>query len=201
MPKTQMDYSKGFIYRLVCKDLSVKELYVGSSTNFRQRKSSHKSRCTKEGNRKYHYNVYQYIRDNGGWDNWDMIEIEKYPCNDEHELAKRERYWIEELKASLNTSIPTRTKQELMNTTEYKQYKKEYDSERNKNPEVIKKRKEQQKKYNEENKEKIAKQKKEYNKERRKIKISCECGSIIKKEYISKHYKTIKHQNFIKSQE
>ena len=199
MPKKPIDYSKAFIYRLVCKDLSVKEFYIGSSTNFRQRKSSHKSRCTKEGNKKYHYKVYKYMRNNGGWDNWDMVLLEKYPCNDEHELAKRERYWIEELKSSLNCLIPSRTKQETMNTTEYKQNKKEYDRERNKNPEVMEKRKEQMKKYNKENKQHIAEQKKIYAKERRKIKISCECGSIIKKEAISKHYKTIKHQNYIQS--
>ena len=29
------------------------------------------------------------MRDNGGWQNWSMIEIEKYPCNDQQEATKR----------------------------------------------------------------------------------------------------------------
>jgi hypothetical protein len=53
--------------------------------------------------------VYQCIRDNGGWINWSMIEIEKYKCNDKYEAEKRERYYIEDMKATLNQTIPTRT--------------------------------------------------------------------------------------------
>jgi hypothetical protein len=26
--------------------------------------------------------VYSTIRENGGWNNWSMVEIEKYPCKD-----------------------------------------------------------------------------------------------------------------------
>ena len=37
------------------------------------------------------------IRKNGGWENWCMIEIEKYPCNDKNEAKARERYWLETL--------------------------------------------------------------------------------------------------------
>ena len=39
-----------------------------------------------------------------------MIEIEKYPCNDKNEACKRERHWIEILKANLNIQIPSRTR-------------------------------------------------------------------------------------------
>lgn len=47
--------------------------------------------------------LYNTIRTNGGWDNWDMIEIEKCPCNDANEAHGRERYYIEQLNATLNT--------------------------------------------------------------------------------------------------
>ena len=30
------------------------------------------------------------IRENGDWNNWSMIEIEKYPCNDDNEARARE---------------------------------------------------------------------------------------------------------------
>ena len=40
------------------------------------------------------------IRENEGWNNWSMIEIEKYPCNDKNEACARERYWYELLNAN-----------------------------------------------------------------------------------------------------
>lgn len=57
------------------------------------------------------------MRANGGWDNWDMVEIEKYNATDKQDLHKRERYHIETLKAVLNCELPGRT---------IKEYKKEY---------------------------------------------------------------------------
>jgi len=43
MPKQKIDYSKGLIYKLVCRDVTVKDAYVGSTTNFDQRKGGHKT--------------------------------------------------------------------------------------------------------------------------------------------------------------
>ena len=50
-----------------------------------------------------------------------MIEIEKYEATDKHDLIKRERYWIETLKPSLNTQIPTRTYKEWAQTDKVKE--------------------------------------------------------------------------------
>jgi hypothetical protein len=47
------------------------------------------------------------IRENEGWNNWSMIEIEKYPCNDKNKACARERYWYELLNANMNTYCPT----------------------------------------------------------------------------------------------
>ena len=211
MPKKPIDYSKGFIYRLVCKDLSVKEIYVGSSTNFRQRKAQHKCSCTKEGNRDYYCKVYEYIRNNGGWDNWDMVLLEKYPCNDKYELTKRERYWTEELKASLNSNVPSRTQEEYYE--EHKEYldnkkreweKKNYEKikEKRNTPEGKERKRISDKKYRDKNIDKI----KEYDRKRtkksqeqNKQKITCSCGLILTKGNIAAHRKTKKHQNYIQS--
>ena len=57
----------------------------------------------------YNIFVYQFIRDKGGWDEWVMIPIEVFPCNDKKELEVRERHHIELLKPKLNKNIPTRT--------------------------------------------------------------------------------------------
>ena len=39
------------------------------------------------------------IRDNGGFEMFRMIELEKYPCKDKREAEKRECELIKELKA------------------------------------------------------------------------------------------------------
>ena len=110
MTKTNIDYSKTIIYKIVCNDLNVKEIYVGHTTDFTKRKNHHKHYCN-SGNTKR--SVYEYIRQNGGWMNWSMLEIEKYSCKDGNEARTRERHWIETLKANLNCTIPIRTEIEI----------------------------------------------------------------------------------------
>ena len=112
MTKKPIDYSKTLIYKIVCNDLNVKDLYVGSTTDFRKRKTRHKSDCNNQNSKKYKFNVYQFIRDNGGFDNWTMVLVEKYPCETSLEKLKRERYWYETLGATLNKQVPSQTQQE-----------------------------------------------------------------------------------------
>ena len=112
MPKKAIDFSKTIIYKIVCNDSNITDCYVGHTTEFTKRKNNHKSNCNNENSNKYNLNVYEFIRINSGWDNWSMIEIEKYPCNDNNESCARERYWLETLKANLNMNIPSRTNKE-----------------------------------------------------------------------------------------
>jgi len=148
-------YEKGVIYKLCCKDLNIKEIYVGSTCNFSRRKCQHKSVVSNVDNEEY---VYRFIRDNGGWDNWEMILIENYPCSDRQQLLGRERYWYETLEASLNMVYPNRSKKEYYDDNEEKirgKNKKYYDANREK---VL----EHCKKYYEQNKQKILKREKIY---------------------------------------
>jgi hypothetical protein len=103
MPRKPIDYANSIIYKIVCKDVNIKYIYVGHTTSFSHRKREHKSRCNKQIN----WILYKTINENGGWDNWEMIEIEKYSCNDANEARARERYWYEELSANLNSRCPT----------------------------------------------------------------------------------------------
>ena len=154
MPKVPMDYSKTVIYKIVCKDVDIKECYVGQTTSFDKRKSHHKSDCNNVNGKYYNLYVYQFIREYNGWDNWSMIEIEKFNAIDKLDANKRERYWIETLQSTLNKYLPTRTKKEYYE--ENKEQIKEYYEQ---NKEQIK---EQKKQYREQNKEQISKQKKQY---------------------------------------
>ena len=120
MPKKDIDYSKCVIYKIVCNNLDINDLYVGSTTEFTKRKYKHKNSCFNNNYPSYYFKVYDFIRNNGGWHNWTMIEIEKYPCNDGHEARARERYWCEQLNANLNTRTPITIKEPKKERVIYK---------------------------------------------------------------------------------
>ena len=52
-----------------------------------------------------------------------MLIVERYPCNNLNEAKERERFWIKELKATLNSSIPLRTKRECYQENKNKELK------------------------------------------------------------------------------
>jgi hypothetical protein len=103
MPKNSIDYSNTIIYKIYCKDECITDIYVGHTTNFIQRKSSHKVACN---NKKNDFKIYKIIRENGGWDNWNMIEIATYNCNDSTEARIKENEHYNQLKATLNSFPP-----------------------------------------------------------------------------------------------
>ena len=108
------------IYKIVCKNSDCKSVYVGKTTNFRNSKRTHKSMCTNKTNKHYELLVYKTIRSNGGWSNWLMVQIETFKCYDDNSASARKRYWIETLKADLNTYTPDRSEEEM------KDYHKSY---------------------------------------------------------------------------
>ena len=77
MPKEYVNYSNTIIYKIFCKNENLKDLYVGHTTNFIQRKYQHKTSCN---NNNVKFKIYETIRANGGWNNWDMVEIANYNC-------------------------------------------------------------------------------------------------------------------------
>ena len=97
-----IDYSNTIMYKIVPNDLNLDLIYIGNTTNFRARKSQHKCHCTNSKSDKYNLKVYSMIRENGGWSEWSMLEIEKYPCLDSNEACKRERELMEQYNANLN---------------------------------------------------------------------------------------------------
>lgn len=144
MPKIPIDYSKTIIYKIVCKDLNIKDVYVGQTTNLQKRLALHKRCCKYETDTHYNYKLYKCIRENGGFANWDIIMVYEYTdCENKLQASQKERYYIEQLEANLNCKIPARTQEEHI---EY--HKKYYDE----NKEQITK---QQREYKQQNKEKI----------------------------------------------
>lgn len=104
MPKTTIDYSNTVFYKILCNDRSITDLYVGHTTNFIQRKHTHKQNCTNPKSSNYNYNLYEIIRKNGGWHNWSMEIIIVLNCDDHHAAKMKEREYIVELNANLSIS-------------------------------------------------------------------------------------------------
>jgi hypothetical protein len=115
------------------------------------------------------YYVYRFIRANGGFRKWSMIELEKFPCKDKHEALLRERYWIKSLNASLNTQIPSAF--EYKQSTDSKSDKVEYD-----------------RLYAEHNKEKIYL--------RKSARCECECGLSYLHGNQGRHFRKAQHQDY-----
>ena len=102
MPKKPIDYQTTVIYKIqhIEKD---DLLYVGHTTNFTKRKAGHKCACINPSNGHYNTKVYSMIRDNGGWDMFKMIEIKKFPCNDDREACAEEDKVMRDMKATMNS--------------------------------------------------------------------------------------------------
>ena len=99
----------GYVYKLCCRDPTIKDVYIGSTKNLRVRKAMHKHKCNNADSKEYNFRVYQFIRANGGYNNWDVIQLEEVDYNTKHELRARERHFFELLNASLNKNVPNRT--------------------------------------------------------------------------------------------
>jgi len=96
------DFSKTVIYQFVCNDENIKCSYIGSTTNFSNRKSRHKYDCNTETSLQYKYKVYQKIREHGGWLNWTIKQLEEFQCENNEQKNIREQFWIDKLKPELN---------------------------------------------------------------------------------------------------
>jgi len=116
-----------------------------------------------------------------------MILIQKHKCNDSLEACKIERQYIEELKATLNSSMPSRPPKEskcvyqAIHREEIKQYRQQYESD---NIEKIRLRK---KLYKEAHPEQFS------------FKTICECGGCYQKTNKARHLATPKHQTYVNS--
>ena len=174
MPLKPIDYSKTHFYKIICNDLNISDCYVGHTVDFRKRKNHHKTTCNNEKDTNHNLILYQFIRENGGWDNWEMINIETRSCKDSLEAKRIEREFVETMKATLNTIRPIATPEEVkeMKKNHYEENKetqlakqkqryednKEIILERNKKwrDEHKEQQKDYHKQYRENNKEKVS---------------------------------------------
>lgn len=198
------DYKNTKIYKIYSpsnEDL----VYIGHTTKqyLSQRLAKHLSdynqwkRPETKNNKVSSYNIFEQCND------YHIMLLESYPCNDVNEARARERYYIENNKC-LNRNIPGRTKKEcdklyqennkekiaidkklyaIENVEHLTQYRADYYD--NKKDEI----KGKVKAYRESNIDKI--------KENKCKTILCECGMTFQKTSIARHRRSQKHLSFI----
>jgi len=168
----------GYIY-IIYKD-GIKEMYIGSTINLKKRKDSHIYCCNNSNDTRYNLKVYQFIRENGGFDTWTFEMLEQYECMNKRELEIREQYYLDINKEYILNVQPSyrseedRKKNKALidkerhkrnwNDEEKREILKQKNREYQKTTEYNKtdKRKEYEKKYREENREKIKEYKRQY---------------------------------------
>ena len=175
----------------MCRDLEITDFYVGHTTDFRRRKTQHKNTCQNPNATAFNSYVYDFVRQHGGWDNWDMVLIERCNCEDALDARKKERQYIETLHSTLNSSIPSRTKQEsnfnyrLNNKEQISVLKKQ--NYINNREHILNRVKE----YKSRNNDKIS--------ERNSTKVECQCGGCYTLSHKPRHLQTHKHQAYLQS--
>jgi hypothetical protein len=104
MPKIAINWETTSVsfYKFVCKDPTILYSYVGHTTNFSQRKWTHKSCCNNPNDKAHNIPLYLFIRANGGLENWSMIEIQSCFCKDKREAERIENELIEQQQLKLN---------------------------------------------------------------------------------------------------
>lgn len=142
------------------------EEYIGSTCKkyLSERMRNHRAAC-KAGKQ---FKLYNHMRQNGVKTFFIQL-LEAYSCNSRDELTKREGYWINQRRPSLNQNVAGRSVAELYQVQ--KQDRVEY-----------------QKEYRRQHSEAI--------KNSKSIKIACECGSLYVRNNKHKHNRTDKHQAY-----
>jgi hypothetical protein len=204
------DFSEAVIYGIYCKDKNILENYIGSTHDKKEREQGHKDNCNNENSDGYNYKVYNFIRDNGGWDNWVFIVIERFPCENETQLRIQEQYHYDLLNPELNMRRPYISEKDRKeyqekyyqdNIEERKEYNAKYNE--NNRDEILKRK---AKHYQDNSDEIIEKSKKRYKDNRDEIlkklkqKITCECGKEYNHGKKKIHYASKKHIEIIEKQ-
>ena len=184
------DFSDSVIYKIYCKDENIKDFYIGSSKDLYDRMRVHKSMCYNKNDSGYSLKIYEFIRENGDWKNFDVEIIEYYPCKNDKELKQREQYYIKKYEPTLNCFNAYRTQEEI------KERKKEIskiwnESEKGKKSRINSSKKKTEKLMNNPEKyHQILQKKREWGKLPKFCKI---CNRIVTNDGWSRHTKTKIH--------
>jgi len=195
-----------FFYKIICNDPLITENYTGHAKDIHKRKLYHIWDSKRKGK---DFKVYKFIKENGGWENWSFVEIERGEYENRKEAQKREQYWIDMNNSTLNQHRAFNYDEDwkkwyenYRKTEKYITYMENHREEANirakKHYENHKEEKlAYQKEYKQKNIEKILQKNKDNWHKNKHIylqKIECICGAIICEKSKKKHETTEKHK-------
>ena len=99
MPRKYADYSNTYVYLLTCKNPKISDAYISQTTNLTQRKYKHKRETL---DLSIQTKLYDSIRKNGGWTNWNCEILEECACINEIQAKERAHFYILKMKPNLN---------------------------------------------------------------------------------------------------
>jgi len=180
--------SKTYYFYKIYKD---EFCYIGSTTDLKNRRQSHKNNCNNQNRKGYNSKIYKTIRDNGGWCSFNFELIKQFDNLTRRESQVIERIYIDEF-GNLNSNNSFRT------TEDNKESKNQYYLN---NQEKCKEKANQ---YYLNNQEKCKEKTNQYRlnnlnkiKEKNSKKITCECGCEIRLYGLPRHRKTKLHQDYL----
>ena len=100
------------LYQIYCIDDTIKDTYVGSCYELKTCISKHKNACLKWTNSQYKTRVHEFIRNHGGWENWQVKPLRQYKNINNYQLMKKLNKYITKYKPTLNDSKKTRAYRE-----------------------------------------------------------------------------------------
>ena len=77
------------IYKVSCKDPQIRHCYIDTTKNIYKTRYLYKQKLVTN---KMDF-LTDFIRTNGGWDNWEIIQLEKYDCITQAELDEKVKQW------------------------------------------------------------------------------------------------------------
>ena len=104
------------IYKIINK-LDDQQFYIGSTKYFYARKSKHQKNVKNTRGKNYWNYLYQYIRQSGGWRNFEMKIIDKGFSGTSDKMKAIEQYYIDKYKPTLNTNKASKIKYNLASST------------------------------------------------------------------------------------
>jgi len=177
----KQDFTNSVIYHIRHME-SNEVVYVGSTTQFPQRKATHKHNCNNEERKCFTSPIYCHIRDNGGYDCFEIIPIKSLKLENKTELLIAEQEEIDKHRNLVNRKKAHMTIEEVRiyhNEKSKKSYQ-EHKAEINK----------QQKQYREEHKENINEKKNE--------RVKCPiCNSSTSRVNLKRHQRSKKCQEYL----
>ena len=211
-----IDYSRGKIYKIV--DNTNDKCYIGSTCEptLAKRLSKHVDDYKRYLTQNFHYITSFEVLKNG---DYNIVLIENYPCNSKDELFSRERYWtnaidcVNKIKnqglfitlGEVEYNKQYREKNNVRLKEQQKQCYYENKVERLKNVNDYRKShkeiiEEKKRIYYINNKERLDQKNRGYyeiNKEKLLEKFQCPCGGKYLKSTRDRHYRSLKHKNWL----